>query len=572
MNSLIKFSYKMTEVIFNYRGVDTIVQCNINDKMEDIINKFWIKIEKNENDNNLLYLYNANKINYELTFIQQANEDDKIRNKMNIIVQSYNDSIIKEREISKYIICPECGEYILINIENFKINLFGCKNDHKIDNILIHKFENIQKLALSKIKCNQCNENNKSNFNNEFYFCKTCNKNMCPLCKSNHDTNHIINNYDFIKNYNYYNCKKHNESFIKYCKDCNENICFLCENEHNNHDIINLSSILPYKDELLKGMEDLKIEIEKFKNKIEIIKIILNRIIAMLEEYYKINNGIINNYSINKRNYIQLVNINKIKLNNEALKKELNIAINDGNINEIFKYAIDKFYNENGEKYIGEMKNSLKNGKGVFYFNKDEANKRKIYEGDYKNDKREGNGVMYYQNGDKYEGEHKNDKIEGKGIMYYYNRDKYEGEYKNDKREGKGIMYYNNGDKYEGEYKNDKIEGKGIMYYQNGDKYEGEYKNDKIEGKGIMYYQNGDKYEGEFKNDKREGKGIMYYQNWDKYEGDYKNNKIEGKGVMYYQNGDKYEGEYKNDKREGKAIMYYNNGDKYEGNFKNDKN
>ena len=73
MNSLIKFSYKMTEVIFNYRGVDTIVQCNINYKMEDIINKFWIKIEKNENDNNLLYLYNANKINYELTFIQQAN-------------------------------------------------------------------------------------------------------------------------------------------------------------------------------------------------------------------------------------------------------------------------------------------------------------------------------------------------------------------------------------------------------------------------------------------------------------------------------------------------------------------
>ena len=184
----------MVEVIFNYKGINTIIQCNINDKMKDIINRFLIKIGKNENDNNLLYIYDANIINYELTFIQQANEIDKYRNKMNILVKSNNDNNKEIKEIiSNDIICPECGENILMEIKDFKINLYRCKNNHKLNNLLINKYENSQKIDLSKIKCEQCNENNKSNtHNNEFYICNKCNKNICPLCKSKHDNNHII--------------------------------------------------------------------------------------------------------------------------------------------------------------------------------------------------------------------------------------------------------------------------------------------------------------------------------------------------------------------------------------------
>jgi len=291
-------NYKMVEVIFKYEGINTIIQCNINDKMKDIINIFLIKIGKNENDNNLLYIYNGNIINYNLTFIEQANEIDRKRNKMNIIVNNGNINEIKEI-ISKDIICPVCRENIFINIKDFKINFYGCKNGHKINNILINKYESIQKIDLSKIKCNECNENNKGNtHNNKFYICNTCNKNICPLCKSKHDKNHIIIKYD-DKNYI---CNKHNDPFIKYCKKCNENICILCENEHNSHEIIDLVKILLNKNELIKGMEELKLIIDKFKNKIEIIKEILNRIINMIEIYYKITNNIINNYNINKRN------------------------------------------------------------------------------------------------------------------------------------------------------------------------------------------------------------------------------------------------------------------------------
>ena len=191
----------MAEVIFNFKGSNIIIQCNINDKMNDIINKFLKKIEKNENDNNLLFLYDANIINYDLTFIQQANELDKNRNKMNILVKLNNDNREIKEIISKDIICPQCGENIFRNIKDFKINLYGCKNGHNMDNILIDKYENNQKIDLSKIICNECNENNKSNtHNNEFYICNTCNKNICPLCKSVHDKKHMIINYD-DKNY-----------------------------------------------------------------------------------------------------------------------------------------------------------------------------------------------------------------------------------------------------------------------------------------------------------------------------------------------------------------------------------
>ena len=65
------------------------------------------------------------------------------------------------------------------------------------------------------------------------------------------------------------------------------------------------------KNDLLKINENLKNVIGKFTYKTKIIKEILNRIIKMMEIYYKINNNIINNYNMNKRNYYLL--LNKIK-------------------------------------------------------------------------------------------------------------------------------------------------------------------------------------------------------------------------------------------------------------------
>ena len=199
----------MAEVLFIYEEQKIIIQChNLEDKMKDIINEFENKIKKEES-NNLYYTNNGDKINNKLKLNQMIK--DKNDKKINIFVIK-----IKEKEIiSNEIICSECKENILININNHKINLYECKNGHKKENILLNEFENILKIDISKNVCNKCYKNN-NNINEELYICNECNINLCPLCKYKHDKNHNIINYN-DKNYI---CKKHNDRFIKYCKEC----------------------------------------------------------------------------------------------------------------------------------------------------------------------------------------------------------------------------------------------------------------------------------------------------------------------------------------------------------------
>ena len=124
--------------------------------------------------------------------------------------------------ISNEIICPECKENILLDVKNFKINVFGCKNNYIQNNFLLYLFKETQKIDLSDIICDICKKNNKNDtHDNEFYLCNTCNQNICPLCKSIHDKNHnTIINYD-EKNFI---CNLHNEFFTKHCKTCNAEI------------------------------------------------------------------------------------------------------------------------------------------------------------------------------------------------------------------------------------------------------------------------------------------------------------------------------------------------------------
>ena len=159
----------------------------------------------------------------------------------------------------------------MINIKDYKINLYGCKNGHKIENILLNEYENIQKIDMSKVICNKCYKNNINK--EEFYICNECNINLCPLCKYKHDKNHNIINY----NDRYFICSKHNDSYIKYCKECKENICSKCIDEHNNHNIIELLNLIPNKDKLLKEMKYMREFINKLKINIEEIKNILNK-------------------------------------------------------------------------------------------------------------------------------------------------------------------------------------------------------------------------------------------------------------------------------------------------------
>ena len=71
-----------------------------------------------------------------------------------------------------------------MEIKDYKINLYDCKNGH-IKEKLLNEFEETQNIDLSHIKCDICKKNNKSiSYNNIFYKCLICDKNICPLCKS----------------------------------------------------------------------------------------------------------------------------------------------------------------------------------------------------------------------------------------------------------------------------------------------------------------------------------------------------------------------------------------------------
>ena len=465
------------QVIFNYQGTNLIIQCNINDKIKDIINKFLNKIQIKEN--NLFYLYNGTQVNKELTFNEQANELDKIGKIMNILVNNAPKEI-EEIIISKDIICPECKENTLIDINNFKINFHGCKNDHNINDILLDKFGETQKIILNNIKCNFCNINHlSSNSQNEFYICKTCNKNICKTCKDQHDKNHIIINYN-DKNCL---CDKHiEEKFIYHCKTCKKDICIICKSEHEQHDLIDFNSIIIKDDDILKTMNDLSDTIEKFKNKIKLINEVFIRILNAIDLYYDMNKTIINNYNLNKRNYYKLQNLYYLKNNNEIIIKYINSIVDNNQIFNIYKFPNDQLDDSKDSIYIGEMERSFfhyyKNGKGIEFFNNGD-----IYEGDYNYDKKDGKGIYYFKDGNKYEGYYKNDEREGKGIYYYNNGDRYEGDFINGKFEGKGIYYYNNGDRYEGGYKNDKREGEGTIYYSNGESQKGIWTNGRLHAK-----------------------------------------------------------------------------------------
>lgn len=356
----------MATVIFNYKGGETKIQCNKEDKMKNICLKFISKNKIDININQFTFIYGGKIVNLELSFLEQANSLDKTRNEMYIIAYDNSNTILSEAnnsEInSKEIICPQCSENCRICFKNFKISLYQCKNKHRIDNIPLNLFKNTQKIKESEIVCNNCNKINKSiSYNHQFFKCFTCNKNLCPICSSTHIKSHAIIDYN-KKNYF---CNIHNDSFISYCSKCQINLCLSCESKHKEHKIISFSDIFPNIDDIKTEMNNFKNMIDIFKNDINKIIKILTEIISAFDNYYKINYDIINNFQIQNRNYEILQNINEVK-NNIKINNKIKEINNINNIINKFK-AIIILYNEINKKEfkvnvkMNQMKSIIKN-------------------------------------------------------------------------------------------------------------------------------------------------------------------------------------------------------------------
>ena len=211
----------MATVVFVFDGITTSIQCKENEIMKKVLKRFCIKAEKTKEE--ICFLYGGNIIKENKTFNELANSEDKQRKKISILVNDNKSYInpINTLKKSKYILCPKCHESLIINIKDFKINLFGCKNGHVIDNISFHDLNKSLYIDESKILCDICKKVNKAKtYNNSFFICNTCNNNICPLCRSTHDKKHVVVEYD----QKFFKCILHNESYTLYCNQCKKNI------------------------------------------------------------------------------------------------------------------------------------------------------------------------------------------------------------------------------------------------------------------------------------------------------------------------------------------------------------
>ena len=216
------------------------------------------------------------------------------------------------------------------------------------------------------------------------------------------------------------------------------------------------------KTTLEEFINDLKEILCNIKNENEFLK--LEKIIINL-------NGFITEYK--KKIDIEIKSL-------EALKPKISKCI----MSKTKKIEEEVFGNG---KYVGEMMDGKRNGKGTYYFKSGD-----IFIGEWKDDNKIGKGTYFYKEGDVFEGEYKNNVADGKGIYYYINGDIYDGEYYSNLRHGKGVYYFSNGSRYEGDWKKDKKDGDGVFYCNDGKKTIGKYINNNKVGKHITITKNGD--------------------------------------------------------------------------------
>ena len=106
---------KESTIIFTLNGLNTPMNCSGDDKMKDLCQKYILKI--NSNMDNLEFLYKGEKINFDLSFNELADDNDKNNHEIKISVYETRNDFI----------CPKCGEKFEIKKENIN-EIIKCDN------------------------------------------------------------------------------------------------------------------------------------------------------------------------------------------------------------------------------------------------------------------------------------------------------------------------------------------------------------------------------------------------------------------------------------------------------------
>ncbi|CAI2360649.1 unnamed protein product [Moneuplotes crassus] len=104
-------------------------------------------------------------------------------------------------------------------------------------------------------------------------------------------------------------------------------------------------------------------------------------------------------------------------------------------------------------QYIGELKEGMKNGYGLWLESKDDPHSNQ-YRGEFMNDKKCGYGVFKWASGNYYKGNFKNDERDGYGEMYWNDGSAYKGHWHNGIQHGFGTMIFSDKTFIKGYFKN----------------------------------------------------------------------------------------------------------------------
>ena len=323
----------MSTLIFLYRHEEIYIHSKQNEKLSSVFQKFSIKVEiKREY---LCFLNDGKILTDEMT-----EADVALNQNMKKIIIVTDISLKNEpKEViikSKEIICPQCKESASISMQDYHIIISNCKNGHTTEYIKLKDFEETQKIDISKIICEKCNERNMGNVSGNIFFrCIDCKLNLCPLCKSNHNQNHMVLKYEnkiFI-------CEDHGEAFISYCFTCKQNLCFQCGDKHINHDIKYFNQMFKSnnKEKLHEYLVKFRNDIDKLKKDVNNIIDIFNKVLDNYEFIYNIKKNMIDNMDKKFRNFQTLNNQDFIYNNEEELVNIINSKNIENQISNILK-------------------------------------------------------------------------------------------------------------------------------------------------------------------------------------------------------------------------------------------
>ena len=152
----------MAEVLINYEGQSIKIQCNKNQKMEDICNKLCNKI--NMNINSLLFLYGGNQLNLNKLYYEISKQ-----NKIIILVYENKNEIcskcgrvLNDKIIDEIFLLNNNLNQILIGLKGQIENIINDINNNKDIIIINSQLKNIN-FIINNIKDDIIKENNKLN-------------------------------------------------------------------------------------------------------------------------------------------------------------------------------------------------------------------------------------------------------------------------------------------------------------------------------------------------------------------------------------------------------------------------